>query len=158
MIELEQTLSRTEQTLTANPARHTPLRRTAQALSRRNIAAAKAHVLNSALERLTGLVFELERDDNNRLLAWNVDKRTGRILIGVPMGGRAHRDYGLRRSERDVLRRILVDVEASEGAPLYLYDGGKWYLNLYDYRERASANRWLKDNRITPQQWLHYLE
>ena len=160
MQDLHEILGAKEQIIRAAPSRHTPLRQATQRLSKRNIASAKAEVLNTALQRLTTLCYELEQSTREDAppLAWNVDGRDGRILIGVPMGGRAYRQYGLRRQERDVLRAILVDVKASKGAPLYIYDTGKWYLNVYDYRTIQSAQGWLKDNRITATMWVHYLE
>lgn len=156
--ELHEILQVTPAIAQSQPTRHTALRRASVGLSRRNIAKAKAHILNTSLQRLTDLCFELEARDGLPPLSWNVDGRTGRILIGVPMGGRAHSQYGLRRQERNVLRAILVDTGNSKGAPLYLYDHGSWYLNFYDYRTHEAAKQWLKENRISPQMWIHYLE
>lgn len=160
MIELHDILSSKERVIAASPTRHTPLRKATQQLSKRNVAAAKAELLNEALARLTALCYDMDaRGKGAPPRAWNVDERTGRILVGVPMGSAGRNMYGLRRIERDVLRRVLVAHDVPSGdPPVYQYDDNEraWYLNFFDYRTEESARGWLNRNRITAQQWSDF--
>ena len=159
MQDLHQILETKPTIAAAAPSRHTPLRQAAQRLSNRNRAAAKAELLNTALQRLTALCYDMDARENLPPRAWNVDGRTGRILVGVPMGSAGRAMYGLRRIERDVLRAILVAHDVPSGdPPLYQYDAAEraWYLNIYDYRDVEAAREWLKRNRVTAQQWADF--
>ncbi len=160
MQDLHQILETKPTIAAAAPSRHTPLRQAAVRLSNRNRAAAKAELLNTALQRLTALCYDMDaREGGAPPLAWNVDGRDGRILVPVPMGSVGRTMYGLRRIERDTLRAILLSHDSAEGdAPLYLYDGvsNLWMLNIFDYRTVEAAREWLKRNRVTARQWLDF--
>ncbi len=154
MHELEQILSTKPTIATAAPSRHTPLRQAAQRLSNRNVAAARAEVLNTALQELAALCYE-----NEGGYPVNIDEQTARILVPVPMGSAGYAAWGLRKLERDVLRRILIGrMQSKATPPLFTYDPleRSWVLNFWDYSTLAAAQQHNQQHPITGHQWRKF--
>lgn len=101
------TLERKATVANATPQRFSPIRNIAEHLSRRNLAGAKAEILNEALEKLTLLCYE---SDGSGFC--NIDRVTGRILIPMPCGRLGYQYWGLYPTEAKVLRVILLDYMA----------------------------------------------
>ena len=145
--------------LSAQPARFTPLRQAAESLSRANIHRAHCEILNEAITRCTVMLYE--RDNTGRWV--NID-RSGQALIALPWGRAGQREWGLRRSEADVLRALLFVYQkrhdAGKGAALYLYGASerRWWLNLEDYPDEASGLAWVRSHPFTVRQWRAYAE
>ena len=131
-------LQRTE-ALAATPApeRHTPLRAVAQRLTRRGVAGAKVELVNTALLTLTDLLYETDEDGRPA----NVDA-DGRVLVPLPWGRLGYRHWGMRRTEANALRWLMMNRAAQQGEPWLVYDQSArcWLLNLaYDSRRTALA-------------------
>lgn len=156
---LVKVVERKGEILSAQPERFTPLRQAAESLSRANIHRAHCEVLNEAITRCTVMLYE--RDTTGRWV--NVD-RTGQALIALPWGRAGQREWGLRRSEADVLRGLLFTYQkwhdAGQGAALYIYGDSerRWWLNLEDYPDEASGLAWVRSHPITVRQWRAYAE
>ena len=133
---LPRELQRTEVVQTAQPARYTPARAAAEALTRRGMMAAKAELCNTALLGLTELCFEMDTDGQRA----NVDP-DGRVLIPLPWGRLGGKAWGLRASEQRALRVIIQQRAAAGGDPLYTWDadGRAWLLNLAYSKQTAGA-------------------
>jgi hypothetical protein len=132
-------LQRTEALTTVQPAQHTVqrLRSVAQSLSRRGVAAAKVELANTALVTLVDLLYETDEDGRPA----NVDA-DGRVLIPLPWGRLGYRVWGLRRTEANALRWLMMNRAAQHGEPWLVYDQAArcWLLNLaYDSRRVALA-------------------
>ena len=152
MSEIVRIVARKGEIMNRQPARHMPVRAAAEALSRRNVAAAKAELLSEALWAFVALCYEV--DDTGALC--NVDGATGRLLVPAPMGRVGHRRWGLRYTESEVLRAILMGWQRGRGEPpLLTYDGVSrgWHLNLFDYATHQAALGWLQRNPITAGLW-----
>ena len=144
-------LQRTETLTTVQPAPHTVqrLRSVAQSLSRRGVAAAKVELANTALLTLVDLVYEF--DDDGR--ASNVDT-DGRVLIPLPWGRLGYRYWGLRRTEANALRWLMLQRAAQQGEPWLVYDQAArcWLLNLA-YDSRRSALTYWRQLPVTLAEW-----
>ncbi len=157
---LIKTLDRKADILEAMPALHVPLRSVAESLTRRNLAGARAELLNEALQRCTAVLYDM--DASSQLC--NVDEATGRILLPVPWGRAGHRKWGLRYTESLVLRLILMahqgTHERGKRPALFLYDADArtWSVNLIDFPTVEAAIRRLDQTPITPAQWRYYLD
>lgn len=141
-------LERTEAIASTQPDRFTPLRKIAKALSRRGLATAKVEIVNVALLELVNLVFEADSDGHPA----NVDT-DGRILIPLPWGRLGHKAWGLRRTEANALRWLMLQRYATQNEPLFVYDaaGRVWLLNLA-YTKR-SALSYLRTMPVTLAEW-----
>lgn len=133
---LPRELQRTEVVQTAQPARHTPARAAAQALTRRGMMAAKAELCNTALLGLTELCFEMDTDGQRA----NVDP-DGRILIPLPWGRLGGKAWGLRASEQRALRVIIQQSGRPPAGTRSTRDtdGRAWLLNLAYSKQTAGA-------------------
>jgi hypothetical protein len=152
MSEIVRIVGRKGAIMAASPKQHMPVRAAAEALSRRNVAQAKAEVLSEALWALVTLCYEA--DDTGALC--NVDGATGRLLVPAPMGRVGHRRWGLRYTESEVLRAILMGWQRARGEPpLLTYDSVSrgWHLNIFDYATHPAALGWLQRHPITAGQW-----
>ena len=151
MSEIVATVARKGQISSASPKPHTPVRQAAEALSRRNVAQAKAELLSEALWALTALCYET--DGSGQLC--NVDSVSGRLLLPAPMGRVGHRRWGLRYTESVLLRAILRGFDQGGEPPLLTYDpvSRGWYLNFFDYPSYQAALAWLERHRITAGHW-----
>lgn len=141
-------LARTEAISGAQPERFAPLRKVAKALSRRGLAAAKVELVNVALLELVDLVFE---DDTDGRPA-NMDT-DGRVLVPLPWGRLGHKQWGLRRTEANALRWLMLQRYATQNEPLFVYDAGGrvWLVNLA-YSKR-SALSYLRTMPVTLAEW-----
>ena len=144
------TLERKETVANASPKRFAPVRKIAEHLSRRNLAGAKAEILNEALEKLTLLCYE---SDGTGFC--NIDRVTGRILIPVPCGRLGYQYWGLYPTEAKVLRVLMLDLIHADRPTLYYYDyaSRSWYVNISDWPTYESAQFWLGRSRITAAMW-----
>jgi hypothetical protein len=142
-------LARSEAMATVQaPERHTPLRQVAQKLTRRGVMAAKVELVNQALLTLADLVYEI--DDDAR---WaNVDD-DGRVLIPLPWGRLGYRHWGLRRTEANALRWVMLQ-RSTHGEPWLVYDAGArcWLLNLA-YSARRQGLAYWRQLPITLAEW-----
>jgi hypothetical protein len=110
-------------------------------------------VLNEAIHALTALCYEV---DPTAAVLCNVDEESGRILLPMPCGSRGRYQWGLRRTEADVLRLILFAyMNNKQSAPLYVYDAVSrgWYINLFDYPTLKRAHHWVQRCPVTPDSW-----
>ena len=123
----------------------------ADRLSRRNIAAARCELCNEALHVLVDLCFE--RNERSELV--NIDSVSGQILVPMPCGWRRYKEYGLRRTEADVLRFCLLYWQQSERFPLFEYIRWttRWCVNIEHYTTAAAARGWLEQHPVTPRLW-----
>lgn len=146
--EIVKVVERKSEVIAAQPKRHTPIRSAAEALTRRNVAQAKAELLSEALWAAVALCYE--RDDSGSLC--NVDSVSGRCLLPLPWGRQGHRRWGLRYLESVLLRAILRDFQQAKGeAPVLVYDplSRGWHLNIFDYPTHRQALAWLERHPIT---------
>ena len=142
-------LERTEAiAATSPPTRHTPLRQVAQKLTRRGVMGAKAELANNAVLTLVDMVYETDEDGT-----WaNVDA-DGRILIPLPWGRLGYRHWGLRRTEANALRWLMMQ-RTTKGEPWLVYDAEArcWLLNLA-YSTRRTALAYWRQLPITLAEW-----
>ena len=132
----------------------------AESLSRLARAKAMAELTNEALHAVTVLAYETLSDGT----PVNVDPVTGDFLIPTPWSSKRYREYGLRRSEADVLRAYLLKLQAlarkgkTELPPLFIFDavGRRWAVNQADYPTFEAAERWLARYQFTPEAWLQW--
>lgn len=147
---IEETLARKADISNAAPGRFVGMRAAADALSLRNVDQSICELLNEALARLVELLYE-EADG----APVNVDAATGRVLIPVPWGRNGAPRWGLRVSEADSLRWLMLSwtrAETGSGvAPLLVYDRSRkcWYLSRRFYPTLADARRWLARHQVT---------
>lgn len=105
-------------------------------LTRRGAAQATAELLNVAVEKLIGYLYE--RDSDGVPANVNAD---GRIEIPLPWGSVGRPLYGLRRTEGDTLRKYMqwLETQKRPAVRLFYFEGGRWYLNAWDYPSQADA-------------------
>ena len=91
----------------------------------------------------------------------NIDMVDGRIRFAVPWGSSGHKTWGLRRREADILREaLLVRCQPRQGQalPLFVFDAGKWFVNLSDYPTETAALAYLKQAGVTAREYKLRLE
>jgi hypothetical protein len=139
------TVSRKYSIAQSAPARHTGLRKAAEALSRRNVDAAVCELLNEALARLVQLCYEQDAAG-----LCNVDAQTGKMLIPLPWGRLGHAKWGLRPIEGIILRQVLFDWQNGNNN-LFHYDRSRraWFVDLYNYANVHLAHQWLTQHQVT---------
>ena len=74
---------------------------------------------------------------------WNVDPSTGRILFGLPWAEFSHRQWGLVRSESDMMRMCVRSFRKLQRGPFYFdKTTRRWYLDMATYPsfEHVKAN------------------
>lgn len=104
-------------------------------LTRRGAAAATAELLNEAVNKLIALLYEADSDGHPANVG--ID---GRIEIPCPWGSVGRPLYGLRRTEGDSLRRYVQFLAGQRRPiPLFTFDNGRWWLNVYDYPAKDQA-------------------
>ncbi len=145
----------------AHPDPHTPgrLAAVAQDLTRRGYARARAEILSEALCAYTALCYEEDTCPGT----CNVDAVDGRLLLPAPWGSKGHRLWGLRRTEADVLRAVLLTwAEPAHGEPLPLFMYSpvtrSWYLNVDDYPTHEVASTFLHHRSVTARLFKRYLQ
>ena len=91
-----------------------------------------------------------QRDDLGLV---NVDPQTGRLLVGMPWGSKSHRAWGMRATEADTMRRLMMNKQMIQGHnPLFVYDPDtmRWYLNFRDYKTLAAAIDYCQKSPFNP--------
>lgn len=147
---IDETMNRKAEISNAAPGRFAGLRAAADALSLRNVDQAICELMNEAFAKLVDLVYE-EVDG----APVNVDAATGRVLIPVPWGRNGAPRWGVRVSEADAMRRLMLSwtrAESGSGvAPLFAYDRSRrcWFLSRRFYPTLADARRWLARHQVT---------
>lgn len=101
--------------------------------------------------RMADVVEQVYRQDAGAGAWWNVDPATGRILFGLPWAEYSHRQWGLVRSECDLMRLCVRHFRKIERGPFYFHKPSRrWYVDLVAWptidRVHASPNAWI----ITP--------
>ena len=78
----------------------------------------------------------------------------GRVLIPLPWGRLGYRVWGLRRTEANALRWIMMNRAAQQGEPWLVYDQAArcWLLNLA-YDSRRSALTYWRQLPVTLAEW-----
>ncbi len=145
---------------TAAPPAHTPgrMQAIAQHLTLQGHARARAELLSEALCAYAALCYE--SDTFPGLCNVDVD---GRCLRPAPWGKVGAKLWGLRRTEADVLRAVLMAWSSpGQGDPLPLWTWDPitrgWYLNLQDYPTMDAATGFLKHRSITGKLVSRYTE
>lgn len=141
---IPETLERKTEVSNAAPARHSLLRQAAVDLSLKNVDMAVCELLNEALTKAVYMAYE---QDEGGLC--NVDSATGRLLIPAPWGRSGHAKWGLRTTESDILRAILLQWQGDTPS-LFRYDRARrsWFVSLHDYANIHLAKRWLAKHPI----------
>ncbi|MBX2997777.1 MAG: hypothetical protein KF893_04650 [Caldilineaceae bacterium] len=116
---------------------------TAQQLTRKGAMAASAELLNECVTHLIELCYQV---DGGGLC--NIDERGGGVLLIPTPWGRSYRDWGLRRTEGDVLALVMSKLQtAAAHPPLFVYEPAtrKWAVNIDDYPTKQHAlSYWTK--------------
>lgn len=126
-----------DEILTAKVLRHARQRAAdvSASLTRRGAAEATAQLLNVAVEKLIGYLYEKDSDG----VPANVNA-DGRIEIALPWGSVGRPLYGLRRTEGDSLRRYVQFLEdQARPVRLFYFENGRWWLNVFDYPTKDKA-------------------
>jgi hypothetical protein len=142
------TVSRKYSIAQSAPARHTGLRKAAEALSRRNVDQAVCELLNEALARLVQLCYEQDAAG-----LCNVDAQKGKMLIPAPWGRLGHAKWGLRPIEGIILREIMFEWQQAFAREqvLFHYDRSRraWFVDLYNYGNVHLAHQWLTRHQVS---------
>jgi hypothetical protein len=101
--------------------------------------------------RMADVVEQVYRIDAASGTWWNVDPSTGRILFGLPWAEYSHRQWGLVRSECDLLRMCVRHYRKIERGPFFFgRSNRRWHIDLVRYPTidslHASPHTWV----ITP--------
>lgn len=138
------TLERKVEVSNAAPTRHSLLRQAAVDLSLKNVDMAVCELLNEALTKAVYMAYEVDGGG-----FCNVDNATGRLLIPLPWGRSGHAKWGLRTTESDILRAILLQWQ-NDTPPLFRYDRARrsWFVALHDYANIHLAKRWLTKHPV----------
>lgn len=91
--------------------------------------------------RMTDVLEHVYRVDAPSGAWWNVDPTTGRILFGLPWAEFSHRQWGLVRSECDLMRMCVRHFRKIHRGPFY-FDKvtRRWYLDLAAYPTLAHVH------------------
>ena len=107
-------------------------------LTRTGAAQATAELLNEAVFKLIGYIYEEDADGVRANVG--VD---GRIEIPCPWGSVGRPRYALRRTEGDTLRRYVQWLETQRRPAVRLFyfeeETGRWYLDCWTYPTKADA-------------------
>jgi hypothetical protein len=84
--------------------------------------------------RMIDVVDQCYKIDHASGTWWNIDQATGRILFGLPWAEYSHRQWGLVRSESDMMRMCVRSFRKLHGGPFY-FDKvtRRWYLDMATY-------------------------
>jgi hypothetical protein len=125
--------------------------RTVQLRTLVGTAAASAELLNEALCKFIDLVYTEDADGSGYA---NIDLYTYRILIPVPWSRLDYISYGLRRTEQNVLRLLMLSTEKAQAEKcLFRFENRRWYLNVENYPTMASALTWIDRLNINSKAW-----
>ncbi len=141
-------LARTEAVSSTRPERNTPLRATAEALTRRGVAAAKTELVNAALVAYTEMVFDTDPD--GALVNLDAD---GRLLVPAPWARAGGRLWALRATEQRALNTIMRQ-RSEQSAALYVYDlQSRCWLLGRGYGGRRLALAYLRTYPVGLAEW-----
>ena len=98
--------------------------------------------------RMTDVLTQCYAVDVATGLWWNLDGATGRILFGLPWAEFSHREWGLVRSECDLMRMCVRHFRKQLTGPFY-YDkrSTRWYVDLAHYPTMAHVT-------ARPEAWI----
>lgn len=116
----------------------------AHVINRSRIYHAVADLFNGLIPELIAVCYQF--DEYGMV---NIDDVTGRILVGLPWGSKAHRGWDLRSTEADTLRALMLARQGRRGhVPLFFYDAEvrNWFLNFRDYGRRSQAMNYHQAN------------
>ena len=121
---------------------------TAVKMSQRGAMKAAADRCNAAMMRLIELAYQT--DDCGLC---NVDPHTGVFgpKMSMPWSSRNYQRWALMRTEADVLAIHVKGLHDLAVPPLLTYDAPskRWGVNLWDYPDVASAQRYAKNVELT---------
>jgi len=120
----------------------------AVSINRSRLYLALTDMFNTKLGELITILYE-----RDALGLVNVDSISGRVLCGVPWGSKKHTAWGLRATEADTMRRLMMNRQLIQNhIPLLVYDPDqrKWYLNFHDYQTVDQALTYCNDNPFHP--------
>lgn len=121
-------------------------------LSRTGAAQATAELLNEAVNKLIAMLYQVDSDG----VRANVDV-DGRIEIPCPWGSAGRPRYGLRRTEGDTLRKYVQFLaEQRRPTPLFTFDAGRWWLNVFDYPDREKALQYWRIVAVDASIWRRF--
>ena len=118
----------------------TPRGPSVTALDRQALLTALAAKLQA---RMNDVVTQVYRIDATTGAWWNVDPSTGRIMFGLPWAEFSHRQWGLVRSECDIMRMTVRHFRKIHRGPFYFSkDSRRWLLDVaaYPTLEHVKAN------------------
>jgi hypothetical protein len=123
-----------------------------RSLTRTGAAAATAELLNEAVNKLIGYLYE---EDSDGVRA-NVDV-DGRIEIPCPWGSVGRPLYALRRTEGDTLRKYVQFLAGQRRpTPLFTFDNGRWWLNIFDYPTKDKALQYWRIVAVDASIWRRF--
>ena len=123
-----------------------------RSLTRTGAAAATAELLNEAVNKLIGYLYEEDADG----VRSNVDV-DGRLLIPAPWGSVGRPRYALRRTEGDTLRKYVQFLSSQRRpAPLFTFDNGRWWLNIFDYPTKDKALQYWRIVAVDASIWRRF--
>ncbi len=159
MSELKEFVGRVADIRHSRPSGNTRQRvqEAAQELSRAGDVQMRVELANEALAALCVVLYELDADQRPA----NIDPVTWRILLPTPWGRAGWRQWGLRRWEAEVLRRVLrIRTEMRKHKNLFDYNeqGRTWHLNRADYPTVEQALAYLKGSPITLIEWRKHAD
>lgn len=124
----------------ATPARYTKALQMAQTVSKRLMWEAKRDVLLAVMRRFLHDAYEVTPAGR-----WLNVATDGRIDVPAPWAKHTHNRWGMRRSDAELLRLLLVRAQNAhiKGAPVplvfYAPDSRRWYLNVPGYSTLGEA-------------------
>ena len=122
------------------PQRYTKALQLAESVSNRLVWIAEREVLLAVMVRFAHDAYEVTPTGR-----WLNVATDGRITIVAPWAKHSHAKWGMRRSDAELLRLLLVRAQNANTkggpAPLVFYapDRRRWYLNVPDYPTLAEA-------------------
>ncbi len=157
--QAEETLQRAARAMDVQPQPHVTSRlaQAAQSLTAVGLAAASAELCNSALMACVRLCYQVDTDGRYA----NIDTVDGRLLRPAPWGSAGHKVWGLRRRESDILRACLLSrltPRQGQPLPLFVFDAGKWFVNLADYATETAAQAYVKQWGVSAREYKRHLE
>lgn len=123
-----------------------------RSLSRKGAAQAQAELLNEAVNKSIGYLYEMDSDG----VPANIDL-DGKILIPCPWGSVGRPLYGLRRTEGDTLRKYVQFLEQQRRPiRLFSFENGRWWLNVWDYPTKAKALQYWQSVSLDASIWRRF--
>lgn len=122
-------------------------------LTRRGAAQATAELLNEAVFKAIGYLYEVDSDG----IPANVDS-DGKILIPCPWGSVGRPKYALRRTEGDTLRKYVqwLETQRRPAVRLFYFENGRWYLDCWTYPTREDALQYWRLVAVNASIWRRF--